>query len=320
MAAMIYRIILGMDFTTDGIKFAPMVPAALNGEKTLTNFKYRDANITVKVIGTGEQIKSFTINGVASDNHFLPADTKGDVNIVITMDGKRPAKSEINNQPQQWMPATPIINWTGEDHGTIANYHVGIAYNITVNSNFLQQTTTPSVTFVPQGVYSLMDVVPMEQETWSGYTNRPFEYIPVHALTTVPAAMMGKTGTPLIKNPDMASRFIETSRSLNQRIDFDVTVNTPGDYFLDVRYANGCGPINTSNMCAIRMLYINDAEAGPIVMPQRGIDEWLSTGFSNMLAVKLKEGVNHISLRYEIDNMNGDVNTALIEYMRIIKQ
>ena len=55
-------------------------------------------------------------------------------------------------------------------------------------------------------------------------------------------------------------------------------------------------------------------------MPQRGIDEWMSTGFSNMISVKLKEGVNHLSLRYVIDNMNGEVNTALIRYARLIKQ
>ena len=42
------------------------------------------------------------------------------------------------------------------------------------------------------------------------------------------------------------------------------------------------------------MLYINGQEAGAIVMPQRGIDEWLSTGFSNMLRIKLKEGVNEL--------------------------
>ncbi len=68
------------------------------------------------------------------------------------------------------------------------------------------------------------------------------------------------------------------------------------------------------------MLYINGQEAGAIVMPQRGIDEWLSTGFSNMLRIKLKEGVNELSLRHEIDNMNGTVNTALLQYVRIIRQ
>ena len=131
---------------------------------------------------------------------------------------------------------------------------------------------------------------------------------------------MGKTGTAFIKNKDLASQFIETGKNKNREIDFDVTVKDGGDYFIDLRYANGSGPINTENKCAIRMLYINGAEAGAIVMPQRGTDEWLSTGYSNMLPVKLNPGVNHLSLRLDIDNMNGEVNTALIRHVRIIKQ
>jgi len=131
---------------------------------------------------------------------------------------------------------------------------------------------------------------------------------------------IGKTGTSFIKDKDKASRFIELSPQKNTDVTFRVNVDTGGDYLLDVRYANGEGPINTENKCAIRMLYINGQEAGAIVMPQRGIDEWLSTGFSNMLRIKLKEGINELSIRHEIDNMNGKVNTALLQYVRIIKQ
>lgn len=320
MAAMIFRVIMGMDFKPDGISFSPVVPPALSGEKILSDFHYRDANLTIKVIGTGVNIKSFTVNGKEESTRSIPADMKGDVEIVITMDNKVAPKSEINNQPQAWMPSTPIIAWSGEEKGTIENFKEGIAYNITVNSNFLDQTTTSTVSFVPQGVYSLMDVVPVLKETWSGFTNKPYEYVPANALTVVEADAMGKTGTSYIKNKEMASRFIETRKDLNPDVDFDVTVDEGGDYFFDVRYANGSGPINTENKCAIRILYVNDAEAGAIVMPQRGIDEWLSTGFSNMIPVKLNAGVNRLSLRLDIDNMNGEVNTALIRYARIIKQ
>lgn len=165
-----------------------------------------------------------------------------------------------------------------------------------------------------------MDVVPVIKETYSGFTNKPYEYVPENALTMVEASAMGKTGTSFIKNKEMASQFIETRKDRNPDINFTVDVKEGGDYFFDVRYANGSGPINTENKCAIRMLYINGAEAGAIVMPQRGIDEWLSTGFSNMLPVKLNAGVNRLSLRLDIDNMNGEVNTALIRYARIIKK
>ncbi|MCF0213561.1 MAG: hypothetical protein HUK13_09445, partial [Muribaculaceae bacterium] len=61
-----------------------------------------------------------------------------------------------------------------------------------------------------------------------------------------------------------------------------------------------------------------------IVMPQRGKDEWMSMGFSNMVTVNLSEGENTLSLDYVIPfdcNMNAsNINTALIEYFRIIKK
>ncbi|MDE6495019.1 MAG: hypothetical protein K2L30_02130 [Duncaniella sp.] len=102
-----------------------------------------------------------------------------------------------------------------------------------------------------------------------------------------------------------------------------VEVETDGEYFVDVRYANGSGPINTDNKCAIRTLTVNGTRAGAIVMPQRGIGEWLSTGFSNMLTVTLHAGTNDLEISYitpENINMNGEVNTALIEYVRIIRK
>ncbi len=320
MAAMVLRLIMGMDFKPDGISFAPVVPAALTGVKTLSGFHYRNANLTVKVIGTGCNIKSFTVNGKEEITCSLPADTEGDVIVEITMDDKAAPESTINNQPQAWMPHTPVLTWTGEEKATIDNYQPGIAYNIILNSNFLDQITTPVVTFVSQDSYSLLDVVPVENETWSGYTNRPYEYIPASALTLVDAKAMGITGTKLIKDKETAAQYLETRKDRNPAVEFDVNIEEAGDYFFDLRYANGSGPINTENKCAIRILYVNGAEAGAVVMPQRGIDEWLSTGFSNMLPIKLKQGVNHIALRLDIDNMNGEVNTALIKYARIIKK
>ena len=318
-AAMIFRIIMGMTFEPDGIRFSPVVPPSFTGEKTLTNLKYRDATLTVKVIGTGDRIKSFTVNGEKDDDYFLQGDVTGTVEVLITMADNTIKPQDINSQPQAWMPATPIVDWV-DNKGEIRNYSPGISYGLTVNSTFLDQITTPVATFIPDDNYSLMDIVPVLKETWSGFSCKPYEYIPAGSLTVVNADKIGKTGTSFIKDKDKASRFIELSPQKNTDVTFRVNVDTGGDYLLDVRYANGEGPINTENKCAIRMLYINGQEAGAIVMPQRGIDEWLSTGFSNMLRIKLKEGINELSIRHEIDNMNGNVNTALLQYVRIIKQ
>lgn len=53
--------------------------------------------------------------------------------------------------------------------------------------------------------------------------------------------------------------FAETSTTINRKLSFTINIETAGLYSIDFRYANGNGPINTENKCAIR-----------IVLPQRG--------------------------------------------------
>ncbi len=321
MAAMIFRGIMGMEFRPEGIRFSPFVPAALTGDKTLENFRYRNANLKITVSGTGEKVKSFSINGQTESSCILPANVEGDIEIKIIMEPTISAPQAINSVQQAWMPSTPQLQWTSANQAVIKNYSPEVNYDIWINGSLLDQITTNKVLFVPQESYTVTDIVPVSQERYVGFTCRPYEQIPDGALTVVEAAKMGQTGTNLIKDRDIASTFIETTRARNRQIDFDVTVDSEGEYFFDVRYANGSGPINTRNMCALRMLYVNGAEAGPVVMPQRGIDEWLSTGFSNMLTLKLKKGSNKFSLRLDVENMNEDgINTALIKYARIIKK
>jgi hypothetical protein len=95
-----------------------------------------------------------------------------------------------------------------------------------------------------------------------------------------------------------------------------------GRYALDFRYANGNGPINTSNKCAFRTL--RDAagrQLGTAVFPQRGVDEWSDWGFSNPIIVELPKGTHTLTLVYEPanENMNGEVNQAMLDYVRLTR-
>jgi hypothetical protein len=88
-----------------------------------------------------------------------------------------------------------------------------------------------------------------------------------------------------------------------------------------VKYANGSGRWNTDNMCAIRSLTVNDKYEGVLVLPQRGKDEWSDWGFSNIKKIQLKAGSNNIKIHFEDwnNNMNVDVNTAMLDFLRVSK-
>jgi hypothetical protein len=90
---------------------------------------------------------------------------------------------------------------------------------------------------------------------------------------------------------------------------------------VDFRYANGNGPTNTDNKCAIRTLKVDGRQEGSLVFPQRGTGEWSNWGYSNSVRMYLAKGKHTITLSFENfnDNMNGDINQAMIDYMRIVR-
>lgn len=100
-----------------------------------------------------------------------------------------------------------------------------------------------------------------------------------------------------------------------------LTITRASVYAISFRYANGNGPINTENKCAIRTLNIDDKFAGTIVLPQRGKEEWSNWGYSNSIKLKLSKGKHIIALVFKAanENMNGDINQAMIDQVRIIK-
>jgi hypothetical protein len=116
-------------------------------------------------------------------------------------------------------------------------------------------------------------------------------------------------------------KFVETNTTINTRLNFPVTIQKPGWYAVQFKYANGNGPTNTSNKCAIRSLYVNKQMKGAIVLPQRGYEEWSNWGNTNAIQVYLKKGKQNISLEFKPwnNNMNLEVNQAMIDYMELTR-
>ncbi len=321
--SMIMRVFAGMEFETDGIEFNPVVPAALTGDKEISGFRYRDALLTIAIHGTGTEIEKFEIDGVEKDEEFFPATMTGEHRIDITMENNNVKEQPFNFTKQAWMPSAPVLSWDENNKAKIDNFVDGQGYKVYRNGVVTEQVKSNNFQLGELTNYTVVDVVPVATDGLSGFTMRPYEYIPNGALTMIQAESFAKGGSALIKDKKKSGRFVEITREKNTRLEFNVNVAESGTYFVDVRYANGSGPINTENKCAIRTLMVNGQRAGAIVMPQRGIDEWLSTGYSNMLTVDLSAGNNRFSIEYltpENINMNVDVNTALLDYKRIIKK
>ena len=115
--------------------------------------------------------------------------------------------------------------------------------------------------------------------------------------------------------------FTEITTALNKTINIVLKVTEPGLYAIDFKYANGNGPTNTENKCAIRTLSVDGKAAGTSVFPQRGKNEWSNWGYSNSVQVQLTKGDHTVRLSLEDhnDNMNGDINQAMLDNMRVIK-
>jgi hypothetical protein len=99
-------------------------------------------------------------------------------------------------------------------------------------------------------------------------------------------------------------------------------VPATGLYALDFRYANGNGPTNTNNKCAIRTLRDERGQLlGTTVLPQRGVNEWSNWGFTNPLLVHLSKGTHALTLTYEPanTNMNSAINQAMLDYARLTR-
>ena len=77
--ASFYRGLFGMTYELDGIHFAPYVPDWMVGPFELSNYTYRNANLTVTVSGQGARVASLTVNGEAMGaDYVLPATSPAD--------------------------------------------------------------------------------------------------------------------------------------------------------------------------------------------------------------------------------------------------
>ncbi|MDP4205480.1 MAG: hypothetical protein Q8859_05735, partial [Bacteroidota bacterium] len=110
--SMVFKLYYGMDFQTDGIRFKPFVPQSIEGDKTLNNFKYRDAVLNIELKGFGNTVKSFVVDGKKMKEPFISADLKGTHSVVIELNNHFPNTGKINFRNVD--SSLPTLTWEQE--------------------------------------------------------------------------------------------------------------------------------------------------------------------------------------------------------------
>ena len=111
--AMVHRVFMGMSFEVDGLRFSPAIPSSYPGTKILSNFRYRDAVLDIRVDGFGNQIKSITLDGKPLADAFLPADVSGEHSIQIVMNGRAFNSGAINLVDNHFSLPAPQLKQEG---------------------------------------------------------------------------------------------------------------------------------------------------------------------------------------------------------------
>ena len=293
--ALTHKILFGIDFEKDGLAFHPFVPKALAATRSLNGFKYRDANLDITVSGYGNEIKSFKVNGKEQDP-FIPAKkAKGNMKVEILMADNTLPVLGLNETVQRNTPITPIAWLEGNTLVWNPIEYIG-EYIVLKDGKEVARTHATTFDASAPGEYQIIGVSTDGIESFASEprSTRKETYV----------------GVGNVSND---------KRSI---LNVPVKVDEPGIYYVSVNYANGNGPVNTENKCAIRTLTVDGKREGLVVLPHRGRDNWDEYGWSNSVKVNLTPGEHMVGLEFrpENENMNIATNHAVISGIRLVKE
>lgn len=319
--AITHRILFGINFEKNGLAFRPFVPQALAGTRTLRGFKYRGAVLNITVKGYGDRIASFTLNG-KEHKPFIPADIRGTNDIVITMADNAIEPMRVNHTANVKAPLTPItrFNSEGELEWNPIEY-IGHYVVLRDGQRIAETRQTRFAADVP-GEYQVIGVSSDGVESFASepLSNRNKMFIDFAGEKTVMTSPEVSYQPTAPLEGWHGKGFVELDHK-SAPLSADIDVESDGEYAVTLVYANGNGPVNTENKCAIRTLEVDGTPAGTIVMPHRGVANWNDWGHTNTVIIPLKSGNHRLSVTFrpEDENMNIHTNHAIVDRIIISK-
>lgn len=338
--AITHRVLFGIRFENDGLHIHPFVPKALAGTRSLEGFDYRGSKVNITVNGYGNEIKEMTVNGKRVKDlsaAVISAKPKGTYNVVVTMADNDIAPMKINHTANVKAPITPIARFAHDADVAASNpdapyentlqwqpieYIAG--YIVLRDGKPVANTRQTSFDATTPGVYQVIGVSTDGVQSFASepLSNLPTERIqPASTSTKILSKEVSYQPTGGVVNGYTGSGFYEMDHN-TPLVLFEMNADKDGEYFLSLRYANGNGPVNTENKCAVRTVFVDGQKAGTFVMPQRGVANWDDWGMTNVVPVKLSKGEHKITvgmMPYD-ENMNINTNHALVDALIVEQQ
>ncbi len=315
--AMVYRVFLGMEFEEDGIQFHPAIPKGYGGKKSLKNFKYRKAILNIEVEGYGNKIAAIYLDDAKLVNAKIPSSLEGEHHIKIKMMNKYFSSGKINMVENKYSLTNPIVTLL-DDTLSWNPIKGAMSYHIYENGKVIETTTSTSYPIISTHLKEYM-VSAIDADNFESFISEPILNSYKTVMKFELEDFVSKANLGYVNYSGKG--YIELSNAKNKNISISINIPEAGEYYLDFKYSNGSGPWNTDNKCALRSLYLNKDYVGAVVLPQRGLDEWSDWGYTNSYKVHLNKGKNELKLTLENwnINMNVEVNTAMLDFLRVHK-
>jgi hypothetical protein len=314
--ALVHKVLFGIEFMPDRLIFHPFVPMALKGNRSLSNFKYRKAILNIEMKGYGNTIHSFMLDGKEVASATIPATLQGVHAIKILLGNNMSSNAAIHKVENYTSLQTPVVTLSV---GELSWIKIDGAKEYLVFKNgkkYLQ--TKESMIILKDSLSNEYQVVAIDEKGYSSFASEPFRFLNT-INTKIYEVEDFYQQSPLDDKGYSGKGFVEISKTINPVISIPVSIQQSGFYSIDYRYSNGNGPTNTENKCAVRGLYLESGKIGTLVFPQRGKGEWSNWGFTNSVRVYLSKGEHVIRLTFDPanENMNGAINKAMVDYLRL---
>ena len=314
--SLIHKIFFGIQFKKDGLQFIPHVPKAFEGKRNLKNFTYRKSILNIWMEGYGNKIDSIWLDGNLLTAGFIPSNLIGvhDIKIILS---NNEISGYINEVENSYAPPTPSLTFKNKTI-SIQNKEDGSNYFIKRNGRDVPLNDNGNIE-INANEYAAYQCIAINKKGQQSFASEPLAIFPSLFLNQYEIENYAEN---LHSNKGYSGTgYIEISKTINRSFSIPINIETDGVYAIDFMYANGSGPINTENKCAMRTIKEGNKKLGIIVFPQRGNEEWSNWGYSNTATTYLDKGIHNITISYEPsnENMNVDINKAMIDFMRVIK-